>query len=169
VNAFVRDEQQADVAGIPAWQGIRRGCIVTVLREVDVYGGSYASHLAAVAGEQYEVLLACVDNRDGRDQVAFAPDRQGLRLVTADARQIESVVPTRDAVAAAHGPYEQMFGLLKPTAILPGVLRNCVAVFPATTDLTNVAAVFWGSEDPWRLRRFSMTAEELAEVLRTLR
>jgi len=168
VGEFVEREHEGDRSPIYAWQGIRRGCIITLLREIDIYGGAYASHLAAATGKRREVLLACIDNRDGRDQVVFAPGQQGLRLVTRDARQVESVLPRLGGDATSKPAYVRMFALLSPTAVLPGVLRNVIATFPDGTDFDGVTAIYWGRDEPWRLTRFTITPEDLAEILKSI-
>jgi hypothetical protein len=153
---------------IPVWQGIRRGCIITLVRGTDLHGGAFTSHLAVLTGKRHELLLACIDNRDGRDQVLFEPGDQGLRLVTRDARQVE---PERIDIAEAiadHPEYGDMLSQLKPTAVLPGVLQNVAAVFLEGTDLQRVEAIFWGREDPWRLTSIAIPQEQIDAIMQTL-
>lgn len=155
---------------IPLWQGIRRGCIVTAVRSEDVYEGALTEQLAAVTGARRALLLVCVDNRDGRDQVAFAPGRQGLRLVTAEARQVEAEAPPDvEKLAAAHPAFRAPLAELRATAVLAGVTANVIGAFPEGTDLAAAEALYWGRDEPLRLSRYYVSEQTLAAILKTLR
>jgi len=150
---------------VPVWQGIRRGCIVTIMRARDLHDGALTRQLSVVLGEPREFLLVCIDNRDGRDQVEFSPDRQGIRLVTDRAGQIEAVRPVGLAGAAqAHAEYGEALTQMEPTAVLPGVMRNAICVFASGTDFEAVESIYWGREEPWRLMRRLIPEDDLARL-----
>ena len=159
-----------EAPAFPIWQGLRRGCIVTVVRESDLLQGALAAHLAAALGERRELLLACVDNRDGRDQIEFAPDKGAFRVVTDDARQAEAEPPLWiEKALAARADLREALAQFAPAAILPGAVANVAAALPAGTELGRVESVYWGREEPWRLQRRYITVEELAQIRNTLR
>ncbi|MHC5055439.1 MAG: hypothetical protein ACYTKD_12050 [Planctomycetota bacterium] len=154
----------------PVWQGMRRGCIITAVRAEDLHEGALTEQLAAVTGARREILLLCVDNRDGRDQVEFAPAEQGLRLVTGEARQVDAVPPTEVKVLAAKRPsLAPALEQLRPTAVLPGVTVSVVGAFPGGTDLAGAVAVYWGRRDPLRLVRHYVSARTIAAIRKTMR
>ena len=53
-------------------------------------------------------------------------------------------------------------------SVLPGVLQNVAAAFPAGTDFARVEAVYWGREEPWRLQQTLIAPEELTKLKATL-
>jgi hypothetical protein len=157
-------------ARVPLWQGVRRGCIITVMRACDLYEGALTAQLGAALGAGCELLVVCVDNRDGRDQVGFSPARDGLRLVTDDAKQIGAEPPPDvGKLSAKHPGLKALLAELEAKSVLPGVTANAIAVFPAGTDLSTVASVYWGRENPLRLSRRRIGADALARIRKTLR
>ncbi len=46
---------------------------------------------------------------------------------------------------------------------------NAIGVFPAGTDLAAVASVYWGREDPLRLKLRRIGTDALARIRKTLR
>ena len=157
-------------AAVPVWQGVRRGCIITAMRARDLYEGALTAQLGVILGEKREFLVVCVDNRDGREQVGFYPERQGLRLVTDDAKQLAAEPPGDVGKLSSGRPkFKALLAQLRPTAVLPGVMANVIAAFPAGTDFATVTSVYWGREDPLRLARRHITGDELARIRKTLR
>ncbi len=157
----------------PVWQGIRRGCIITVMRASDLHDGALTRQLGAMLGGEYEYLVACIDNRDGRDQVEVSLAGSGLRLVTGDAEQVEAVrsagLPGFLEAGRAHDEFRPLFRQMEPTAVLPGVMRNAIGVFPAGTDFRAVESVYWGEADPQQLVRSSVPEEALARIRKTMK
>ncbi|MHC4201006.1 MAG: hypothetical protein ACYSU0_13520 [Planctomycetota bacterium] len=155
---------------VPVWQGVRRGCIITVMRARDLHEGALTAQLGAVLGAGRELLAVCVDNRDGRDQVEFSPARDGLRLVTDDAKQIGAEPPPDVAkLSAKHPELRALLAELEAKSVLPGVTANAIGVFPAGTDLGTVASVYWGRKDPLRLKRRRIGTDALEQLRKTLR
>jgi len=155
---------------VPVWQGMRRGCIITALRAEDLHGGALTEQLATLTGERRALLLVCIDNRDGRDQVKFAPAEQGLRLVTGDARQVDAATPPDvRALAAKHASLAPALAQLGGTAVLPGVAATVIGAFPEGTDLAGVKAVYWGRDDPLRLVRHYVSGRTIAAIRKTMR
>jgi len=155
---------------VPVWQGMRRGCIVTAIRAEDLHEGALGEQLAAVIGERRELLLVCVDNRDGREQVEFAPAGQGLRLVTDDARQVDAAAPPDvKALSEKHPRLAPALGQLGPAAVLPGAASCVAGAFPEGTDILEAKAVFWGRRDPLRLDRHYVNARTIASLRKTMR
>ena len=154
----------------PVWQGLRRGCIVTAVRAVDLHEGALTEQLAVVTGERRELLLVCIDNRDGRDQVEFAPEEQGLRLVTGEARQVDALPPPDvKTLAAKHARLAAALEQLRPTAVLPGATADVIGLFPEGTDLAGAKAVYWGRRDPLRLARHYVSEKTMAAIRKTMR
>jgi hypothetical protein len=159
-----------DERRFPVWQGMRRGCIITALRSEGLHDGALAEQIAAVTGERRELLLVCIDNRDGRDQVKFAPEGQGLRIVTGEARQADaSNPPDVKALAAKHASLAPALAQLEATAVLPGVATTVIGAFPEGTDLAGAKAVYWGRDDPLRLVRHYVSEGTLAAIRKTMR
>ena len=155
---------------VPVWQGMRRGCIVTAVRAEELHEGALGGQLAAVIGERREVLLVCVDNRDGREQVEFDPAGQGLRLVTDDARQVDAMAPPDvKALSEKHPPLAPALEQLGPAAVLPGAVSCVLGAFPEGTDIPEAKAVFWGRRDPLQLARHYVNARTIAAFGKTMR
>ena len=178
VAEFVRAELPKGAEGVAVWQGVRRGCIVTAIRANDLFEGALTEHLRVALGGRREFLALCIDNRDGRDQVRFSPGRLGLRLVTEDARQIGAAPPAGvEALIAKPVPEQSAKRVdmkpalerLLPAAILPGAAADVLGAFPAGTDFARVGSVYRGDNEPLRLERRRLTADELAAVRKSLR
>jgi hypothetical protein len=155
---------------VPLWQGMRRGCMVTAVRAEDVHDGALTEQLAAATGVRGEVLLLCVDNRVGREQAEFPADGRGLRLVTADARQVEALpAPDVRTLALRYPPLAKGLAQLGSAAVLPGASENVAGVFPEGTDLAGCEALYWGRAEPLRLTRHYVPEGVLAAVREGLR
>jgi hypothetical protein len=159
-------------ARVPVWQGVRRGCIITAVRARDLHDGALTAYLAAALGGASELLLLCVDNRDGREEVAFEPGEGSVRIVTEEARQVGLVpVGAEEARKAreGHPGLAPAVEQLEAASVLPGAMANVCAAFPEGTGLARAESVWWGREEPLRLERRYLSEEELARIRETLR
>jgi len=135
------------------FQGKVRGALLTVLPSPTVYGGRLAIYLDKKLGEKHTYYLLCVDNRGGSKAVQFDAGGRSLRMVSADARQIEMLPPAGVAAALKDiGVPADILSAISPGDVFPGVVRRFLCIFPADAGIAAGTRMFWGEgTEVWEL------------------